>query len=177
MSQPTNLKRSEIIIATIGLIGVLITGVLSNWDKINGNKIVIEEYTGYNMTNNFETEMRYYFEVSGTRKNIETMQNQILNNLKIEMHEDSPEDAKETKAVIKLQKELLKELLDKTIRVMIPIYEKHFTIAEIQNLNKFYSTKTMQTMLKKMPLLIQESTIISQELQFEYYEKMEDEIE
>jgi len=80
MSQ-SNLKKSEVIIAVIGLIGIIITGVLSNWNKLNGAKIITEEYVGYNMSDNFETEMRYYYEISGARKTAETLQNQLLDNI------------------------------------------------------------------------------------------------
>jgi hypothetical protein len=173
----SNFKKSEIIIAIIGLIGIVTTGTLSNWDKLVGNKIIVEEYTGYNMTDDFETEMRYYFEISGTRKTLEAYQNKIFDDLKMDLLEDSPDDAKENRAIIEINKELAKELFDKSIRKIIPVYKKYFTISEIQNMNKFYSTKTMQIMLNKMPLLINESTPIQQKLLSEYYEELEEEID
>lgn len=176
MSQ-SSFKKSEIIIAIIGLIGVITTGVLSNWDKLSGNKIITEEYTGYNMTNDFETEMRYYFEVSGTRKTIESFQEEMYNNLKMKMLEDAPEDAEKTKAIIKLNKELSEEIFDKTIRKVIPIYQKYFTLAEVQNMNKFYSTNTMQVMLSKMPLVVNELAPIQQELLLEYFQELEEKME
>ena len=62
-------KRGEIIIAIIGLVGVLVTGILSNWDKVFPKQNLVQAtYSGYRPTGNFETELRYYFDVSGTRQ-------------------------------------------------------------------------------------------------------------
>ena len=32
-------KSSEVVIATLGLLGVIITGTLSNWDKLFGTVV------------------------------------------------------------------------------------------------------------------------------------------
>lgn len=46
--------------------------------------------------------------------------------------------------------------VDDVIKVILPIYQKYFTINEIQELNKFYSTDAMQDMRKKLPLISQD---------------------
>ena len=46
---------------------------------------------------------------------------------------------------------------------MVPIYEKHLTIAEIDAAIEFYSKPEAQSLLKKMPSLMQESMLMGQE--------------
>ena len=72
------LRKTEIVIAVIGLIGVIATGVLSNWEKIFAKgEVLTATYEGYSPTGNFETEFRYFFEVSGNRAMSEQLQEQI----------------------------------------------------------------------------------------------------
>ena len=47
---------------------------------------------------------------------------------------------------------------DETVAAEVPIYAKYYTVAEIQELNRFYSTEIMQQYLKKEPLVQQETT-------------------
>ena len=70
-------KGNEVLIAIIGLIGNLVTAGLSNWDKIFPENNVIEaQHSGYRPTDNYETELRHYFNVSGTRLVLDNMQKQ-----------------------------------------------------------------------------------------------------
>jgi len=65
-------RSNEIIIAILGLVGVLATAVISNWDKMFPNRgTVAARYEGYRPTGNFETELRYNLEVTGARKSFE----------------------------------------------------------------------------------------------------------
>lgn len=71
-SEQPRSRKYEIIIAIIGLVEVITAGLISNWDKIfAGGQISQRPDSGYRPTNNFETDLRYYFEVSGTRAAIE----------------------------------------------------------------------------------------------------------
>ena len=47
---------------------------------------------------------------------------------------------------------------------IIKIYTKHFSEEEVQGLIKFYSSDVGRSMTKKMPLVMQESMLISQEI-------------
>jgi uncharacterized protein len=47
---------------------------------------------------------------------------------------------------------------------MIDIYTKHFSEHEVQGLIKFYQSDIGQSMTKKMPLVMQDSMVVSQEL-------------
>ena len=45
----------------------------------------------------------------------------------------------------------------------IPIYDRHFTMEELQALIDFYTTPVGQQVVKKLPLVAQESNVISQQ--------------
>lgn len=181
MSTKKKTKGNEVLIAVIGLIGVLVTAGLSNWDKIFPDSNVIEaKYSGYRPTDNYETELRHFINVSGTRLALDNMQKQLVHNFKMQLSAQYPEDSEEIKKVMDIA---LEEAitLDEMILKMIPVYKNHFTLQEIQELNKFYSTETMQNMIKKLPLLAQEAAPIQVELftsfQKRYVERLEKEID
>lgn len=163
-------KSGEIVIATLGLLGVLVTGTLSNWDKLFGT-VVEAKYSGYRPTGTFETEFRYYFDVSGARQTIESMQRQLLLRVKEDLLSKHPGDAAEINSLLEaVEKESPK--LDDVFRVMMPLYQKHFTLAEIQELNKFYSTEVMQDMVKKQPLLTQDAAPIQIKMMNDFMERL-----
>ncbi|MHC4269879.1 MAG: DUF2059 domain-containing protein [Planctomycetota bacterium] len=157
-------KRNEITIAIIGLIGIIATGVLSNWDKLfPDQKMIQASYSGYRATGNFETELRYYFEVAGVRSTIENMERQIIENLKVNLTAQHPEEAKEIKEILNIVHEET-ITVDELIKKQLPVYRKHFTIEELQELNKFYSTEIMQNMVMKIPLIAQDAAPLQVEL-------------
>ena len=164
METKTRIRSNEILIAIIGLIGVLVTAGLSNWDKIFPESNVIEaEYSGYRPTDNYETELRYFFNVSGTRLIITNMQSQLARTLKMQLSMQHPEESKMISTMLDIALEEA-VTLDEVIKQLLPIYKNHFTLAEIQELNKFYSTEAMQNMTKKLPLLAQETAPIQVEM-------------
>jgi hypothetical protein len=66
------LKRTDVIVAIIGLVGVLATAVFSNWSKLFPDQgVVTASYSGYKPTNDFETDFRYYVDVSSLRRTME----------------------------------------------------------------------------------------------------------
>ena len=170
-------KKNEVTIAIIGLIGILVTGVFSSWDKIFPDEEVMQvRFSGYRATGNFETELRYYFEVSGVRALMENMQQQLVNNFKMTLISQYPEEAEEIDAIMNASIEEA-VTLDEAIKKLLPVYRNHFTIEEIQELNRFYSTEIMQNMLKKMPLLTQEAAPLQVELIEEFQKRFEARVE
>jgi hypothetical protein len=88
-------RKPEILVAIIGLMGVLITALISNVDKIfPKGQVVTATYTGYRPTGNFETELRCLMEVNGTRNNMISMQKNFENSIKMNMIQQYPQDAK-----------------------------------------------------------------------------------
>lgn len=59
---------------------------------------------------------------------------------------------------------------------IIPVYSKHFTEQEIDDLIKFYNSSTGKTMIEKMPMILQESMMLGQEWGIELAQKIEKEI-
>jgi uncharacterized protein DUF2059 len=166
-------RGSEITIASIGLLGVLVTGFLSNWDKIfHAQNRVEATFSGYRPTDNFETELRHYFDVSGARLALESMQRQLLTSLKTEAISKAPEEADDiAKTMAVFEREAIR--LDDVIRELLPVYQKHFTLKELQELNKFYSTQIMQDMVKKIPLISQDAAPIQMKMTNESMERLD----
>lgn len=165
-------RKPEIVIAVIGLVGVLATATISNMDKLFPDKDMIQaKVAGYRATGNFETELRYYFEVSGGRLMLTNMQTQLLASLKAMALTQHPEQAKDIAIEFKaIEDDPMR--FDDVIAKLLPIYQKFFTIQEIQDLNRFYSTETMQGMVKKMPLLTQELAPVQVKLIQEYQSRL-----
>src|SRR5687768_14976479 len=167
-------SRSEIVIAVIGLFGVLTTAFLSNWDKLFPKQNTVHaEYSGYRPTGNFETELRYFFEVSGLRVVMETQEQQLLQNTRNNLIAQNPKDAEEINRLIEdVSKDAPKT--EDIIKLFVPIYQKHLTIAEIQELNKFYSTDVMQRMAQKLPLIAQDGAQIQAKLLTDMQQRFRD---
>jgi hypothetical protein len=169
-------KKNEITIAVIGLLGVLATATFSNWDKLFPRKGEIRaSYSGYRATGDFETELRHYFDVSGTRKTVESMQKQLANNFRLTLKSKYPKDAEKIDAAMNVALEEAISI-DEIIRKLLPVYRNHFTIPELQELNKFYSTEIMQNMVRKMPLLAQEAAPIQVEMLQEMEKRLFDKL-
>jgi hypothetical protein len=45
---------------------------------------------------------------------------------------------------------------DEIVNQFIPIWEKHFTLSQVQELNKFYSTSQMQALVNQQPAIMTE---------------------
>jgi Uncharacterized protein conserved in bacteria (DUF2059) len=172
--RPTHfaLRRTEILIAIIGLLGVLATALLSNWDKVfAGKETLVTSYEGYQPTGVFETEFRYFFEVSGTRAATEQMQEHMLSALRLKLLKEHPESASKTEEMLQAVRESAPSF-DEVRERFLPIYRKHFSVDELQELNRFYSTEIMRKMIGKLPLLTQESAAIQMELMQELAKKL-----
>jgi hypothetical protein len=165
-------KNPEIIIAVIGLTGVLATGAFSNWDKVFPDESKIQvDVAGYRPTGSFETELRYYFEVAGLRQMMADMQKELTANMRANLITQHPENVQEIQATFAtLEEEAIR--FEDIVAKFLPVYQKHFTIAEIQNLNKFYSTETMQTMIRKQPLLMRDAAPIQVQMMQEYQSRI-----
>ena len=173
----SDLSSNEVTIALIGLTGVLVTAFISNWDKLFPKKNEVKAiFSGYNQTNDFETELRYYFLASGTRKLIESMVKQLLLNQKAALIQQYPEDSKKITKVIEVS---LEEAItvDDVIKNLLPVYKNYFSIEELQELNKFYSTEIMQNMTKKNVGLTIEAAPIQIKLMNDYQKRLNDRID
>ncbi|WP_400171964.1 DUF2059 domain-containing protein [Pseudomonas caricapapayae] len=163
--------RVKIVGVIMGVVGTLGTALFNNWDKLFHEQDTVQAtYSGYRPTGNFETEFRYYLEVSGARATMEYMQQQMSQAAKADLIAKRPEDAE---LIIKYADRMTKEAprFEDVIKSLMPLYQKHFSLTEIQELNKFYSTDVMQGLVKKQPLLIQEAIPIQMKLFNNYMEQ------
>lgn len=163
-----------IVTAILGLVGVLATALFSNWDKLFPKKNIVQaQYTGYRPTGNFETELRYFFDVSGARAMMESTQERLIQNQMLNLLSTHPEDAERiNKEVDAVRREAMR--FDDVIRALLPVYQKYFTLSEIQELNKFYSTDVMQGMATKFPLVAQDAGPIQIQLMNDYFQRLEE---
>jgi hypothetical protein len=158
-------QSHEVLIAILGLVGVLATGVLSNTDKLFGeNPIVKAEYTGYKPTGNFETEFRYYFEVSGARATMDSYMKTYLESQKTELLSAHPEQAAVINRYFEAVSQEMPSFFDEVVTAILPVYQKYFTLEEIQALDKFYSTGPMRQMVREGPLIAQEIVPVQNKL-------------
>lgn len=156
MKSPTRRRkfRPEYVVAAIGLFGGISTAVLSNWDKLTGTTVTAE-YSGYRPTGDIETELRYLLEVNGTRTMVNEMNNQVFANARTLFTQEIPDDPQRVNRLV----DILKRNsfgFDDAVSDLIPIWKRHFTLDQIQQLNKFYSTPEMQTLVKIQPAILKE---------------------
>jgi hypothetical protein len=138
-------RKGEIIIAIIGLIGVISTALISNWDKVSGQpQLAIQQIKqGYEPTGDLEIELRYLYEVTGTRKMIKNLKQMYYQKMMTEGL--TQEEANEILAAFPDEN----KMIDVTINVM----KKYMTLEEVQALNQFYSTEVMRNYQKKLPVM------------------------
>jgi hypothetical protein len=149
-------KNNEILIAVIGALAVIATAVFSNWEKFSNDKEEIRaSYTGYKSTGNLDAELRYFFEVIGMRMAFDSMQKEIEKKFKNDLISAHPDDHEKIGSLLtNFSREAISP--DDLIGDLVQVYRKFYTIEEIQELNKFYSTEVMQNNLKKIPLIAPE---------------------
>ena len=161
-------------VAIITALGGIVVAIVGNWDKLfRRNSVITATFSGYRPTGDFETEYRHYFEVSGARKALESwMLAQFRDGRVNALSEvEGPGEADEiNKAFDRIERETPR-YLDDVIRAYLPVYQRHFTLAELQELNKFYSTEAMQHMVQQLPAVMQEATPLTAQLVQEFVER------
>ena len=157
-------RSTEIIIAAIGLAGVLATATISNWDKIlPGRGVVTATYQGYQPTGNFETELRYFLEITGTRKQFEEDWKSDGAEFKKAFLSQNPEISaekfkqfnKEFDEGFEAAKKAM-PTFDERVAIILPVYSKYYSVADLQKLIKLHSTEDMQNMFKLQTLINKE---------------------
>ena len=67
-----------------------------------------------------------------------------------------------TEIWVDLEKEMNKTSMDDLISMLIPVYSKHLTIEDLNELIKFYESPVGQKYAEKNPLIMQESMQVGQ---------------
>ena len=162
--------KNQITIALIGLIGVLLTAVISNVDKLSivfsGKSTLVTGYSGYKPSGDFATEFKYLFNITGLETTLDSMEQQWISSSRMQDLTQHPEDKDQINAIYDaVSKEM--PTVGEIEERFLPIYQKYYTVKEIQELNKFFSTETMQDYVKKAPLVMQDATPIMLQMQSE----------
>ena len=144
--------RDNVIVAVITTAGAIGGAGITNLDTIaqlvTGTETVTAEYSGYRPTGNFETEFRIFLEVSGVRATTEDLPDQLIDAQRNNLVTAFPGAQEEIDRILNLAREEQPEFSE-IVDLFFPTYEKYYSVDEIQELNKFYSTELMQNMVKK----------------------------
>ncbi|MUU78083.1 DUF2059 domain-containing protein [Winogradskyella endarachnes] len=101
--------------------------------------------------------LRKMFEVSGTEQTFQTVIKQMFTMFKQQYAAVDAETWKE------LENEFSKTSLDDLTVMLVPVYEKYMTEADLKELIKFYESPVGQKFAKSTPLITQESMQIGQQ--------------
>ncbi|ULL04925.1 hypothetical protein JNO42_25975 [Pseudomonas putida] len=130
--------RNEIIIAVIGLVSVISTGVFSNWDKLFSpsssatNSAVLSD--------DFNVQVRYFIETSGFRNAMEALEKQRAERYRLEFKAD-----KDTVDCMLDMSIPTNQLVD----IAVDAFRKHFTLEEIKELNRINAMPAMVSAASK----------------------------
>ena len=170
-----NSNRNSRTTALITAAGVVFGATITNLDAIvrvvKGTEAVTAEYSGYRPTGVFETEFRYHYEVSGARADLEDLEDRFLEVVRQELINEDPESEEQINALIEVVTEEAPQF-DEILELTLPIYERHYTVEDIQELNRFYSTVPMQDMVRKDRLINAELAPLLVQLQQDYIDRI-----
>lgn len=120
----------------------------------------------------FENKIKEYITLSGGQKNFEVAVDQMIEMYKSDESLEVPVEFWDT-----FSREIKDESLDKLMTLLIPIYTKHTTEAEIDAGIAYFKTPLGKSLIDKQPEIMKESMqagmIWGQELGMKIIEKME----
>ena len=137
--------RNEIIIAVIGLVGVIFTAVLSNYDRLFGDTPESAHVSPYENVDDINMQLRYFVEVSGFRDSLEEMEKVTAEKFKQKY------GATDTEINCILDNQIQTEQL---VEVFVETMKNHVTLQQIKDLNRLYSSETMKSYTKSSPLIV-----------------------
>lgn len=169
-------KSHEITVAVIGLIGVLATAIISNFSKWFGPPQLAVAYQykhGYKSSRDFDAAVRYLMDVSGTRRTLEAYLSTSLTQISEQGITEHPDQAQNINDVVKAARAESSGFIDLVIDRMLPIYHKYYTLDQIEELNRFYSTDVMQTMVANGPRVSEDVVKMQPEVLREWIDRIE----
>lgn len=105
----------------------------------------------------YKSTLKKMLQVSGSEETFKSIISQMLGMFR-QQHTQVPENVWE-----ELEEDFLKISLDDLVTHLSPVYEKHLTQNDIQEIIKFYSTPIGKKYAEKTPLITQESMQAGQE--------------
>lgn len=170
-------KNGQLRIALINgiflLVGTISGGVISNWNEIFGTTITAN-YAGYKPTGDFATEARYFMDVAGTRRDFKILLEKRTKNVEAlvkvlskQLGREEADQLDKIPRVVREEQITPQEMID----AILPVYQEYYTVAEMQELNKFFSTDVMRALTAKGPVVWEELFLAIQNLEKLYIER------
>ncbi|KIF62996.1 DUF2059 domain-containing protein [Pseudomonas fluorescens] len=135
-------RKSEITIAVIGLVGVIFTGLVSNWDKLwsasgsASNSPVASD--------DINVQLRYYVDTTGLRTSMESLEKARAERYRL-LYKADPETVN-CMLDMGLQSSQL-------IDIAVNALKGHFTLEEIKELNRINASPIMKRLAEKQPAI------------------------
>lgn len=105
-----------------------------------------------------ETEIRRLLEITGAQKMMLNISNQMTDQIRQNLLKQLPPGERSQKIADAFkQKWMERASSDKLIGLIIPIYDRHLTLADIRGLIEFYQSPLGQRLLQALPQITQES--------------------
>lgn len=130
--------RNEIVIAVIGLVGVLSTGVLSSWDKVFPPSHTATKSPV--VSDDINVQIRYYIETTGFRNAMEALEKQRAERYRLEYKAD-----RDTVDCMLDMSVPTNQLID----IAVDAFRKHYTLEEIKELNRINALPAMVSLASK----------------------------
>lgn len=105
----------------------------------------------------YKSTLRKMLQTAGTEATFSTMVKQMFTMFK-QQKSNVPEST-----WIEIEKEFSQTSLDDLVNMFAPIYQKHFTEADLRKLIEFYQSPIGRKLAEKTPLITQESMQVGQE--------------
>lgn len=99
----------------------------------------------------YSATLKKYLEVSGSMGAFKTAITQMMGSFK-NMNASVPQEV-----WTELENEFKSTSMDELVTMLAPVYEKHMTEADLNEIIKFYSTPVGKKMAEKTPVIMQES--------------------
>jgi hypothetical protein len=106
---------------------------------------------------NYSKTLKEMFKVSGSQEAYQAAINQIFAMFKQEKTNVDPQ------VWVEFEKEFSKTSIDDLVCMLTPVYIKHMTIEDLQEMIKFYHTPVGQKFAKNTPLIMQEAMQVGQQ--------------
>lgn len=131
-------RKNEIIIAVLGLLGVIFTAVISNWDKLSSPSPVATNSAV--VSDDINVQIRYFIETSGFRNAMEALEKQRAERYRLQFKAD-----RDTVDCMLDMSMPTNQLID----IAVDAFRKHYTLEEIKELNRINSTPVMVSLAAK----------------------------
>jgi hypothetical protein len=157
-------RKNEPLMLILGLMALVVYTLNTDSGRLSIDAATIQTIpTSYRETDDYETELRHFLGACGVWATIEQMQEEIYGNYRMNLIREHPEEAGSADEIMRAARgEAI--TLDEITKEYMPVYQRHFSIEEIQKLNRFYSNATMQEMVNRLSLLTKEIARLQTEL-------------